>query len=138
MEKNQLIAEFMGLKPLNNNKDGWYDTYDIHKSGVPYPGGNTVTQLRFHDSWDWLMPVVEHIEVLCKYIVFISGNSCVIEISESKFGMDEEQIIVDADSKIEAVYGAVVSFIEWWNQAYATSPTTAEKMLNTSFDEPFE
>lgn len=94
--------------------------------------------LHYDSSWDWLMPVVERIECFCDVIVHIDGNSCVIDIDEAKFGMPEEQIIVDADSKIEAVYGAVVSFIEWWNNANVTSPSTAEKMLNASFHEPFE
>jgi hypothetical protein len=54
---NRLIAEFMGVKPV----DGWYNGWELHKAGVPFAYGamgNGTHDLKFHTSWDWLMPVV--------------------------------------------------------------------------------
>lgn len=86
LEGNKLIAEFMGYKYFvhNNiaaknsiNQLGW------SKSGIKNPKrygeiGDTYlcrshNQLRFYNSWDWLMPVVEKIESL-GYEVEIGTN----------------------------------------------------------------
>ena len=54
MESNKLIAEFMG-----------YDISTIASSGVEvveFESKDTkVENLKYHESWDWLMPVVERI-----------------------------------------------------------------------------
>ena len=54
MKDNKLIAEFMG-----------YDISTIASSGVEvveFESKDTkVENLKYHESWDWLMPVVERI-----------------------------------------------------------------------------
>jgi hypothetical protein len=63
MKNNKLIAEFMGYKLMSCNRG---KAWDIGKSipskdhlfaiqGVLHTGN----ELKFHTSWDWLMPVIE-------------------------------------------------------------------------------
>ena len=58
MEKSsKLIAEFMGMTNHHNDK-----SMMVTKT----PQGNEVTpidSLQYHSSWDWLMPVIEKIEI---------------------------------------------------------------------------
>ncbi len=55
--------------------------------------------LKYHSSWDWLMPVVEK----------ISGSGYAGGIMS-----DLKGALIIAD--IEAVYNAVIEFIEWYNK----------------------
>lgn len=71
MEDNKLIAEFMGLKNHLKNQgvtkvliDGdehiqdW-ECYDVERDMIMTP-----IEMKYHTSWDWLMPVIEKIESL--------------------------------------------------------------------------
>ena len=53
-EKNEIIAEFMGME-LGDDKTMYYD--DAENLHPPTP----INELKFHSSWDWLMPVIEKI-----------------------------------------------------------------------------
>ena len=72
-----MIAEFMGLKYETRNYfggDGFvdengFDTYSHNSimTGTYYGGKETtmlVDKMRYHKSWDWLMPVIEKIQEL--------------------------------------------------------------------------
>ena len=113
-ENNKLIAEFMGL--IIRDKDGNLPTSSQqHKLFVeeewdklyfvsPYsPNG-----LDYHESWDWLMPVVDKIEDMgCEVVMTneectISGNDCYVEsIGKNRRG---------------ATYQGVVEFIDQLNK----------------------
>ena len=54
MKDNKLIAEFMGME-LGDDKTMYYD--DAENLHPPTP----INELKFHSSWDWLMPVIEKI-----------------------------------------------------------------------------
>lgn len=60
--KNKLIAEFMGYK---------VDKKGFHKSGSYVDGdgakhytGLTIKTVKYHESWDWLMPVCYKLKTL--------------------------------------------------------------------------
>ena len=53
-EKNEIIAEFMEME-LGDDKTMYYD--DAENLHPPTP----INELKFHSSWDWLMPVIEKI-----------------------------------------------------------------------------
>lgn len=98
IEGNKLIAEFMGGKwPERIN-------HEVFKS--------LNNDLGFHNSWDWLMPVVEKIEIFGFEIWIKPHNSCYIyaypDIQLSK--------IINKDSKIESVYKAVIEFLTHYNR----------------------
>jgi hypothetical protein len=102
MKNNELITEFMGVDQVDI--DTWYDEHN---------------ELKYHKSWDWLMPVVEKIESFIfdennSYNVTIgSTNYCVIQDSNG----DTIEIIKDnGNSKLDTTYQAVVEFINQHNK----------------------
>lgn len=63
--------------------------------------------MKFHESWKWLMPVVIKIEEDLGYSVLIKNNRCRIEIDENTV-FDNE-----AESKLEAIWYTIVDFLKW-------------------------
>lgn len=103
---NELIAEFMGFECPRC-----------------LPSGKVVldkSDLRYHTSWDWLMPVVEKIhslrmDVNLKFFITNSGKTireCLIEdqIGETIGYFDSQQLQL-----IECAYKSVIQFINWYN-----------------------
>jgi hypothetical protein len=99
-ENNQLIAEFMNV-----------DQVDIDQAYEDYG------ELRYHTSWDWLMPVVEKIEVL----------GYTLEKNYQRIDKDWQCLIIkgndilfqefNEDSRLSTHY-VVVEFIKWYNERY--------------------
>ena len=102
IEGNTMIAEFMEWRMAN---DGYNDT--MFNGTDKYC---MIDNLKYHSSWDWLMPVVEKIEKIKGVHIFIKGNRC--EILNYGFEMDSPSSVY----KIESVWLAVVEFIKWYNQ----------------------
>ena len=95
MKENKLIAEFLGWELQDNPTERWYGSYRepngiLHKNTDKEP-------LLFHDSWDWLMPVVGKITRDEKYW----------ENEYREYLMD-----IIPYAFIEDVYDAVVGFIK--------------------------
>ena len=86
MENNKLIAEFMGIKSTN---------------GLVFQDANTKEfhAIKYHTSWDWLMPVVQKIED------YLSDNV-------GKVGYFDDGLI---SNDIEVRHKAVVDFIKQYN-----------------------
>lgn len=104
-EKNKLIAEFM--KTRSAIVDNMYFGVD----GMLY----TEENLRYHFSWDWLMPVVKEIDEL-GFNTQISRIS--VKISEI---LCEDKPIIslvcgDLSQKNNLVWLAVCDFIKWYNE----------------------
>jgi len=53
MKENKLIAEFMGLIESSIDKKYWTEKT---KEGI---GKGELVELKYHTSWDWLMPVIQ-------------------------------------------------------------------------------
>lgn len=123
-EDNKLIAEFMGYTQL---PDGSYYMSDHQEYDMllgSYVNFYNPDNMKFNTSWNWLMPVVEKIETLetefdGKFRVEITHHTCVITGNKSLFSEQWEKVYdvsISHDSKIKAVYDAVIQFITWWNQ----------------------
>lgn len=124
---NELIAVFMGLeKDFNENKNGGQWEYLIDGYWLP------VRKMKYHTSWDWLMPVVEKINKDGKFRVRIlfdaNGTNgiygCYIDKVEwiNNYLQDERiSGYSNIDSPIESVYKAIVKFIKWYNLQNTTS-----------------
>ena len=110
MKENKLIAEFMGMQ---HTDIGWYDNDEVLQLQ-----DNTFDDLEFHESWDWLMPVVEKIESTLDDDGY--GNNVLIESSSCTIlsGNDGSVVIgfTEGITKREATYKAVVEFINQYNK----------------------
>jgi len=114
IEGNKLIAEFMGYE-----KTIYSDVFngDLYALDVSKGEIYAISQMQYHTSWDWIMPVVEKIESFGFYTNILSADN-----DNKKHAMhitlvnEEEQYSLWYESKILAVYKAVVEFIKWYNQ----------------------
>lgn len=129
---NKLIAEFMGAYYCNDDRNAYPDGYWMCSDEfieLPY----NINDFKFHSSWDWLMSVVEQIEN-----INIRYNG--YDFPKVKFQGDHVEIFAYAtyrgtsfywkkwysltgtfnnhvhqvDTKIEAVWLAVVEFLKWY------------------------
>ena len=125
-EENELIAEFMYPNAKEEYESGDITIEDgVFKKGMLIFGH--FDQMRYHKSWDWLMPVVEKIESM-KYFFnsapfmddetgMLSGEYfCVIQHETTNLNMSYFIDVTGCSTKIEAVYQAVVEFIKWYNK----------------------
>ena len=101
---NKLIAEFLGYIDNGCSEEGFLidpkTNYDI-----------CIDSLQFHSDWNWLMQVVEKIEML-GFIFSIKKNW-------AKITKDKIALVVrweEDKNKIEAVYNASLEFIKWYNE----------------------
>lgn len=62
--------------------------------------------MKFHLAWKWLMPVVIKIESDLGHTIEIAGKTCVVKAEDQEFK-------AEADTKMEAVWRAVVDFLKW-------------------------
>lgn len=113
-ENNRLIAEFMGFKPESMvvnvaQPDGYTRAkniigYQIElKRADEFPNITPEYLLKYHTSWDWLMPVGAR--CIEKSLAFRHYPFIDIEIKEAVQLFD-----------IQSTYKAIVKFIEWYNK----------------------
>ena len=106
IDNNRLIAEFMGLDVLYENR--------VHHDSA---SKGKVTIMKYHSSWDWLMPVVEKIESTDLFEDFrIEPFQVVVRAYESTDNKLYKIIECKPKTKLEAIYKAVIEFIKWYNQ----------------------
>ena len=66
-----------------------------------------VNELKYHKSWDWLMPVIEKIQDVQGSRVGIMGTTVYFEKGDKWW---------ESGSKIESAYNFAVEYIEWYNK----------------------
>lgn len=114
-ENNKLIAEFMDVYPRESEPHTglkqWYSPIDLDIAGLP----DEMTysdELKFHASWDWLMPVVERIFSLgYDYTMKPRG----MDIRE-RLGQNIVSITGEGEPQEKVVYKAVIEFIKRYNE----------------------
>ena len=101
---NKLIAEFMEWT-LDDKDLNSYRKYNgsIFKYSL-------LSNFKYHTDWNWLMPVVERIELDMGFDVYIHYNNCTITDGENAFENEAEP-----NQKIYATYQSVIEFIKWYN-----------------------
>lgn len=103
-EGNRLIAEFMGIPKC--------DRCDHDCGGYKYGPGNYFTpdKMRYHSSWDWLMPVVKKIM-----------NLPIMKEKGILFMTQQEDLAINIRREVGKVrmqnsWQSVVKFIQWYNE----------------------
>lgn len=96
-----MIAEFMGIK-FKDDQEYIDDLREMRKEGMYFEQGYMTSELKYHISWDWLMPVVD--------AVYLTGMD---EQNTNEIG-DITQALLDVDMK--SLHNAVVKFIEFYNE----------------------
>ena len=86
----------------------------------PRHNDGTISPIRFHESWDWIMPVIDKIE-RWGYPIVIRLNVVEIYSLTKMLGGQEEPIIKRPvkpinTTKLKAAYSAVCQFINNINQ----------------------
>jgi len=113
-----LIAEFMGLKPNRapyQESFIWDNYADIRELAdiVMHEIGDEQWYIypRFHESWDWLMPVVE--KILSSDMYHKIGETETSIVGTSHMSHVKTSLM---SAHILTVYEAVVEFIKWYNK----------------------
>lgn len=114
VKNNRIIADFMG--GLTSDKSSIVSGYQniwlpIHGicNWTNVENGNGKT-LHYHDSWDWLIPVVDKIQRTNKADIEIKMKGLVL-ISYNK-----ETKKYYNSTLIENLYEVCVDFINWYNE----------------------
>ena len=117
-EQNKMIAEFDKGARMRKFVEGYAGTcmYIGNKRWCRFE------DLKYHTSWDWLMPVVEKIEKEgCKVEIssliqsFNDGPEIIYHQDVSIFHDVTCIVEVTSLSKLNSVYEAVIKFITWYN-----------------------
>jgi len=134
---NKLIAEFMGL--VQNPSDPRSFGFNVLEENGKIVGAEWWKIPLYHNSWDWLMPVVDKIESIDLKDMFytwddeedgkrynfegisveIENNRCWIYghmALDPYWTFNEKTFRESYSSKIEATYNAIVEFINWYNK----------------------
>jgi len=106
LKGNILIAEFMQFTQwVDSNRFMGYRNLDISKYNAQQEGMGSkphavhFNELKFHSSWDWLIPVVKKIK---KYNSINPLRVADVMISYARIDIDE-------------LFERVVYFIKWYN-----------------------
>lgn len=124
MKDNELIAEFMGVVET----EGFYDSYGTQMPHYytafgnyrtrSYTGkgeslGEFFSEARYHESWDWLMPVVQKIDSMMPEIKMPR------DLESMKAGTHGSEKYIDVlslplSTPISEAYSEIVKFIKWY------------------------
>ena len=115
VEGNKVIAKLMG----------WEETTHLNgapRSFIPYIGDVDITNLNYHDSWDWIMPVATKINGLGKeYSLAIFKNYVSLTVEKGgkvykDFSFAHAEYITTEQTGKEAIFKLIVKFIKWYNE----------------------
>jgi hypothetical protein len=109
MKDNKLIAEFMGAVGTPKYNPTEWDVYitgvlDVDSDHENAQHFYTPDEMKYHTSWDWMMPVVRRIV------------SDVVPFARIEDEYREHLMDVVPFARIEDVYEAVVEFINEYNK----------------------
>lgn len=112
LDGNKLIAEFMNLEPCKDKGfEHLWSPKDLDKASI------CRFKLIYHESWDWLMPVVEKIENIIinnVYVNFhIGRKSCVI----AAYAPEQIMFSFIEGDKLKSCFKTIVEFIKWYNES---------------------
>ncbi len=116
-ERNELIADFIGLSKQDKSNGGKFYLYESPITGEYIEPED----LLYDDSWNWLMPVVEKINNLhhhgdIGYDVRIEAANCMVLNFDGDIITQYEGQYVMGGALIDYVYPTIIQFIQWYNE----------------------
>lgn len=127
-QQNEMIARFMEVERDVNT---WRHPYG---ATVYLIGGYWLPakKLKYHSSWEWLMPVVEKIESLYYggLQFYIKDSRAYIEVAtQASTAYGDIPDVPNcysgfSETKLNAVYKTVCDFIKWYTAYIEKQPTT--------------
>lgn len=127
LEGNKLIAEFMGGKEVD-----WFserviiqpysDDLTIHNYVTKSKAYIIDLEVKFHDSWEWTMPVVDKINGMGKaFSLAIFKNYISLTIEKGgkfykDFSFSHAEYITSEQTGKEAMFKLLIKFVKWQNE----------------------
>ena len=122
---NKLIAKFMGANFRNTGQVISIESMPTGRNGWGY---NPRTFLRYHESWDWLIPVVKECHLQLINCMSYNNNEVLRYFSKKEVSPEVEELMekyyiplyadvgIIFDLDIDKTYKWVVGFITWYNK----------------------
>ena len=122
---NKLIFDFLGKEYIHwthENRTSWISARTNLNNNV-YKSFNNYEDLKYYESWGWIMSVIDKIEKLGYNTEIAAYHSneklhwCCIHETILDITNDTINIVepIESNDKIECVYLACVKFIEYYN-----------------------
>ena len=115
MEDNKLIAEFMGANPWREYVNEDVESYEmygvleaIHLTRISSQQFWLPSEMQFHESWDWIMPVVVRL-FHDEYNEFDGADDLSFRLNNTLL-----------DVNLDSLYRIVVEFIKEYNKSITT------------------
>lgn len=119
---NKLIAEFMGavthktapgiILPYIKSDEVWYGNNTIPNE--QRESAFKISELKYHSSWDWLMPVVKKIGKMYEDLVK-NAYETKTPISYEIHSTYADVICRNVTIEVGYLFEIVVEFIKWYN-----------------------
>jgi len=111
LEGNKLIAKFMGGK---YNKEVSFKLKE-DEIWIPIHCKTNIMELKYHSSWDWLMPVLIKVVSMKEYYEFRKGYMWPYMEGNPMacFSITQKH---DTNLTFEIIYKEVIKFIKWYNK----------------------
>lgn len=108
VKNNQLIAKFMGAKMIVKNY------HDISILKFPDKKTYDIQALKYHCSWDWLLPVYRKIRDI------INDRAKLDKHTRTKGDLLElDALMAICEVDIQKAFDSIVAFIKWYNTSLA-------------------
>jgi hypothetical protein len=117
VDGNKLIAEFLGIQPVYADEYEMYQVIQAIKDGEDEKHFFTPQEMLFDSDWSWIMEVVDEIDHLGANVT-MTRMLCDIKYQDPLNAENVFKIRIACGVKINAVYGAVVEFIKWYNDRF--------------------
>jgi len=108
MKDNKLIAEFAGRVHAS--------TIDLHESSPPEGTWIVEEDLKYHSSWEWLMPVGKKCADAINDILKSDKYDENIDIRRKLLAFGDNISIAAGEFDLEKLYKIIVEFIKWYNK----------------------